>query len=336
MGVRSGNFTVSDRTGLLFCPNQSFLFLSNQQFGNFQICFPFSEASCWASVAIFSKLSFVEISLWIITEIWLLLVPLRAAFLTLLSARWFTLASRKSSFECPRILIIAKAAGKSIVCNNSWIQKCAAHPHDPVLDHPRISTIPQVLLSPFVINPHSCLQPYHPFHVHIVSSDLLSLPDICSPLFSAFCLISLARVFGLLIFLKNCFWFYRFSPIVFLCSVSLISVPIFIIFCLQLQFSRAVVSYSLWPHELHLTRPPCPSPTPGVYSNSCPSSRWCHPAISSSVVTFSYPQSLPESGSFPSLQLSLGLIWPSNNHSNGGWRWEKSVQRGERVGHRRK
>ena len=140
------------------------------------------------SLANFSKWSFVEISLWIIIEVWLLLVPLRAAFLALLSARWYTLASRKSSLECSRTLIIAKAAGKSIVCNNSWIQNCAAYPHGPVLDHPRISTIPQVLLSPFAINPHSCLQPYHPFHLHIVSSDLLSLPDICSPFFSAFCL----------------------------------------------------------------------------------------------------------------------------------------------------
>ena len=84
--------------------------------------------------------------------------------------------------------------------------------------------LPQVLLSPFAINPHSCLQPCHPFHIHIVSSDLLSLPDICSPFFFAFCLISLARVFSLLIFLKNYFLF----------LISLISVPIFIIFCLQL------------------------------------------------------------------------------------------------------
>ena len=60
----------------------------------------------------------------------------------------------------------------------------------------------------------------------------------------------------------------------------------------------------LWPHELQHARPPCPSPTPWVYSNSCPLSRWCHPAISSSVVPFSsWPQSLPASGSFPMSQL---------------------------------
>ena len=52
----------------------------------------------------------------------------------------------------------------------------------------------------------------------------------------------------------------------------------------SVQFSRSVISDSLWPHELQHTRPPCPSPTPGVYPNSCPSSQWCHPAISSSVV----------------------------------------------------
>ena len=68
----------------------------------------------------------------------------------------------------------------------------------------------------------------------------------------------------------------------------------------SVQFSRSVVSDFLRPHESQHTRPPCPSPTPRVYSNSCPSSQWCHPAISFSVVPFSsWPQSLPESGSFP-------------------------------------
>ena len=55
----------------------------------------------------------------------------------------------------------------------------------------------------------------------------------------------------------------------------------------SVQFSLSVVSDSLQPHELQLARPPCPSPSPGVHSNSCPSSRWCHPAISSSVIPFS-------------------------------------------------
>ena len=68
----------------------------------------------------------------------------------------------------------------------------------------------------------------------------------------------------------------------------------------SVQFSRSVVSDSLWPHGLQHARPPCPSPTPGVYSNSCPLSRWCHPTISSSVVPFSsHLQSFPASGSFP-------------------------------------
>ena len=66
------------------------------------------------------------------------------------------------------------------------------------------------------------------------------------------------------------------------------------------QFSRSVVSNSLWPHESQHARPPCPSPTPGVHSDSCQSSQWCHPAISSSVVPFSsFPQSLPASEYFP-------------------------------------
>ena len=63
------------------------------------------------------------------------------------------------------------------------------------------------------------------------------------------------------------------------------------------------MSDSLRPHELLHARPPCPSPTPGVSSNSCPSGQWCHPAISPSVVPFSCPQSLPASGSFPMSQL---------------------------------
>ena len=70
-------------------------------------------------------------------------------------------------------------------------------------------------------------------------------------------------------------------------------------FFLLVQFSRSVMSDSLWPHGLQHTRPPCPSPTPGVYSNSCPLSQWCHPTISSSVVPFSSClQFFPASGSF--------------------------------------
>ena len=68
---------------------------------------------------------------------------------------------------------------------------------------------------------------------------------------------------------------------------------------LTVQFSRSVVSDSLRPHELQRARLLCPSPTPGVYSNSCPLSQWCHPTISSSVVPFSScPQSFPASGPF--------------------------------------
>jgi len=72
----------------------------------------------------------------------------------------------------------------------------------------------------------------------------------------------------------------------------------------SVQFSHSVVSDSLQPNESHHARPPCPSPTPGVHSNSHPSSWWCHPAISSSVIPFSScPQSLPASESFPMSQL---------------------------------
>ena len=87
----------------------------------------------------------------------------------------------------------------------------------------------------------------------------------------------------------------------------------FVIFTVQIlsrfqfnsvKFSRSVVSDYLWPHELQNARPPCPSPTPGVHPNPCPSSWWCHPNISSSVIPFfSCPQSFPASGSFPMSQL---------------------------------
>ena len=78
------------------------------------------------------------------------------------------------------------------------------------------------------------------------------------------------------------------------------------------HFSRSVVSDSLWPHELQHAKPPCPSPSPGVHSNSRPLSRWCHPAISSSVVVpfSSCPQSLPASESFPMSQL---FAWGSQS-----------------------
>ena len=100
----------------------------------------------------------------------------------------------------------------------------------------------------------------------------------------------------------------------------------------SVQFSRSVVSDSLRPHESQQVRPPCPSPTPGLYSSSCPSSRWCHPAILSSVIPFFCPQSLPASGSFPMSQLfswggqSIGVsvsasVLPMNTQdwSPSGW-----------------
>ena len=74
----------------------------------------------------------------------------------------------------------------------------------------------------------------------------------------------------------------------------------------SVQFSHSVVPDSLRPHELKHTRPPCPSPTPRVHSNSCPSSRWCHPAISSSVVPFS---SCPNPSQHQSLPMSQLFTW---------------------------
>ena len=85
------------------------------------------------------------------------------------------------------------------------------------------------------------------------------------------------------------------------------------------QFSRSVMSDSLQPHESQHARPPCPSPTPGVHSNSCASSWWCHPAISSSVVPFSScPQTLPAPESFPMSQL---FAWGGQNTGGSASTW---------------
>ena len=74
----------------------------------------------------------------------------------------------------------------------------------------------------------------------------------------------------------------------------------FIVQFSSVQFCHSVMSDSSWPHESQHIRPPCPSPTPGVYANSCPLNRWCHPTISSLVIAFSsLLQSLPASESFP-------------------------------------
>ena len=81
----------------------------------------------------------------------------------------------------------------------------------------------------------------------------------------------------------------------------------------SVQFSRSIISDSLRPHESQHARPPCPSPTPRVHSDSCPSSQWCHPAISSSVISFSScPQSLPASESFP-----MSQVFASGGQSTG-------------------
>ena len=99
----------------------------------------------------------------------------------------------------------------------------------------------------------------------------------------------------------------------------------------SVQFSLSVLSDSLRPHESQHARPPCPSPTPRVHSDSCASSQWCHPAISSSVVPFSScPQSLPASGSFPMSQLfaqdgqSTALCSYQINPYNG-LKWHKVI-----------
>ena len=94
-------------------------------------------------------------------------------------------------------------------------------------------------------------------------------------------------------------------------SFKILNLRIFIIYVYiyiySVQFSCSVMSDSLRPHGLQHARLPCPSPTHGVYSNSCPLSQWCHPTFSSSVISFSScPQSFPASGSFPMSQSKSG------------------------------
>ena len=90
---------------------------------------------------------------------------------------------------------------------------------------------------------------------------------------------------------------HRGEPLLSLTKISSLDIRL-------VQFSHSVTFNSLRPHESQHARPPCPSPTPGVHSNSCPLSQWCHPAITSSVVPFSScPQPLPASESFPMSQL---------------------------------
>ena len=101
----------------------------------------------------------------------------------------------------------------------------------------------------------------------------------------------------------------------------------------SVHFSCSVVSNSLQPHELQHARPPCPSPIPGVHSNSRPLSWWCHPALSSSVAPFSScPQSLPASESFPMSQLfawggqstgvsALASVFPKNTQDRSPLEW---------------
>ena len=127
--------------------------------------------------------------------------------------------------------------------------------------------------------------------------------DICFSL-SDFCASVFFKVLVILILDSQ----FKLGPehylVVFLLSLISDLHKTFKQFFSSVQFSRSVVSNSLWPHESQQARPPCPSPTPRVYSNSCPLSQWCHPAISSSVVPFSsFPQPLPASGSFPMSQL---------------------------------
>ena len=132
------------------------------------------------------------------------------------------------------------------------------------------------------IPPPSCLPPLFFLCLRSNLQYLVSWGPHTTPIIHLSCLINMQT------FLSHSEWYLLLAPLYGVSSV---------------EFSRSVVSDSLRPHESQHIRPPCPSPTPRVYSNSCPSGRWCHPAILSSVVSFSCPQSFPVSGSFPMSQL---------------------------------
>ena len=130
----------------------------------------------------------------------------------------------------------------------------------------------------------------------LIGANLFGVSFVCfSILFLFFC------------FLENlCFLWDTFCPWGLYPAdyTQLMLIDVFLLAGSSVEFSRSVVSDSLRPHESQCARPPCLSPTPGVHSDSRPSSQWCHPAISSSVVPFSScPQSLPASKSFPMSQL---------------------------------
>ena len=132
---------------------------------------------------------------------------------------------------------------------------------------------------PFPIPP-SCL-PLHPIPLGLPSSPALST---C---------------------LSMCIYFWALCSVPLIHMSDFLPIPYNLDYC-SVKFSRSVVSDSLWPHGLQHARPPCPSPTPTVYPDSCALSQWCHPTISFSIIpSSSCLQSFPASGSFPMSQLFI-------------------------------
>ena len=179
--------------------------------------------------------------------------------------------------------------------NKSWQKIKRSHNEGPVslsrflCTHTLFSTEIWPKNSMLLIHMHICI-----LHLRIVflSGNLWSLHWVQLP-----------RKVSLIPFSPNRI---NYFSVLFLCLV-------FIAISASVQFSHSDVSNSLWPHGLQHTRLPCPSPTPGACSNSCPSSQWCHPTISSSVIPFSScPQSFPASGSF-----QMSQLFPSGGQSTG-------------------
>ena len=123
------------------------------------------------------------------------------------------------------------------------------------------------------------------------------------------------KQFLTLLLVWNCFRGHKLLFLVFICFYWILWVILYLKCCFpwlsgeSVQFSHWVVSNTLWLHALEHTRLPCLSPIPEACSNSCPLRQWCHPAVSSSVIPFSYLQSFPASGSFSNKSV-LHIRWP--------------------------
>ena len=191
---------------------------------------------------------------------------------------------------------------------DEWIKKCGIYTQWTI-KFSSVSSVPQ--LCPTLCDPMNHSTPGLPVHHQLPEFTQTHVHWVCDAIQPSQPRLSLSPpAFSLVPDLRGNA-FSNFSPLKIMFAVGL-SYTAFIMLR-SVQFSRSVVSNSLQSHESQHTRPPCPSPTPRVHSDSRPLSLWCHPAISSSVVPFSsHLQSFPASESFP-----VSQFFASGGHSIG-------------------